>query len=296
MRFVAPITITLVVESKPSISVRIWFSVCSRSSLPPKLAAGAAARTADRVELVDEDDRRRLLLRLAEQVAHARGADADDRLDELRGRHREERRARLAGDGPREQRLAGSGRPAQEDAARDPAAEPAVLLRVAQEVDDLGQLLLRLVDAGDVGERHGLAARLVAARAGAAQRACCPRAAHPAEDPEQEQQQDDRRTEAEEEALPQRDAAPVEVAFTTTPCCSRSCESWFVSANDGISVTKRAEAVDVPAGFVACLKSPWSSEAVEVTVTTLSARTCSRKNGLYGTRIRVCWITRCAPQ
>ena len=34
-RFVAPITITRVSESKPSISVRIWFSVCSRSSLPP---------------------------------------------------------------------------------------------------------------------------------------------------------------------------------------------------------------------------------------------------------------------
>jgi len=32
---VAPITITPVVESKPSISVRIWFSVCSRSSFPP---------------------------------------------------------------------------------------------------------------------------------------------------------------------------------------------------------------------------------------------------------------------
>ncbi len=34
-RFVAAITITPVDESKPSISVRIWFSVCSRSSLPP---------------------------------------------------------------------------------------------------------------------------------------------------------------------------------------------------------------------------------------------------------------------
>ena len=28
-------TMTLVDESKPSISVRIWFRVCSRSSLPP---------------------------------------------------------------------------------------------------------------------------------------------------------------------------------------------------------------------------------------------------------------------
>ena len=35
IRFVAPTTITAVDESKPSISVRIWLSVCSRSSLPP---------------------------------------------------------------------------------------------------------------------------------------------------------------------------------------------------------------------------------------------------------------------
>ena len=34
-RFVAPRTITFVPASKPSISVRIWFSVCSRSSWPP---------------------------------------------------------------------------------------------------------------------------------------------------------------------------------------------------------------------------------------------------------------------
>ena len=69
-----------------------------------------------------------------------------------------------------------------------------------------------------------------------------------------------------------------------------------MSANDGISVTKCTDAVEVPAGFVAWEKLPWSSEAVEMTEATLSARTCSRKNGLYGTRIRVSWITRCAPQ
>ena len=69
------------------------------------------ARAADRVELVDEDDRRRGLLGLGEQVADARRADADDRLDELRGGDREERGVRLAGDRPRQQRLAGSRRP-----------------------------------------------------------------------------------------------------------------------------------------------------------------------------------------
>ena len=54
------------------------------------LAHAGAALAAHGVELVDEDDRRRLLARLAEEVAHARGADADERLDELRAGEREE--------------------------------------------------------------------------------------------------------------------------------------------------------------------------------------------------------------
>ena len=71
MRFVAPITITLVVESKPSISVRIWFSVCSRSSLPPKpppalLRARPTASSSSMKTIAG-----RLLLRLPEQVADA---------------------------------------------------------------------------------------------------------------------------------------------------------------------------------------------------------------------------------
>ena len=86
------------------------------------------------------------------------------------------------------------------------------------------------------------------------------------------------------------------VALTTTPCCWRSRESWFVSAKDGISVAKRVDAFDAPAGFVAWTKSPCKSPAVDVTDLTLSARTCCRKKGLYGTRIRVTWMTRCAPQ
>ena len=40
----------------------------------------------------------------------------------------------------------------EQHALRDLRAEPAVLVGVAQEVDDLGELLLDLVDAGDVGE------------------------------------------------------------------------------------------------------------------------------------------------
>jgi hypothetical protein len=46
------------------------------------VAQARAARTADRVDLVDEDDARRRLLGLFEHVAHAAGADADEHLDE----------------------------------------------------------------------------------------------------------------------------------------------------------------------------------------------------------------------
>ena len=111
-----------------------------------------AARLAQRVELVDEDDARRLLLGLFEQVAHARGADADEHLDEVGAADREERYARLARDGARQQRLAGSGRSDQQDALGQLGAQPAESRRRLQEVDDLAQLFLRLVDARDIGE------------------------------------------------------------------------------------------------------------------------------------------------
>jgi hypothetical protein len=85
------------------------------------------------------------LLRLLEQVAHARGADADEHLDEVGARDREERHAGLARDGAREQRLAGAGRPVEQHALRDARAERLELLRVLEELLDLVQLLDRLV-------------------------------------------------------------------------------------------------------------------------------------------------------
>src|SRR6185312_6553709 len=127
------------------------------------------ARAADGVELVDKDDRRRGFLRLGEEVANARGADPDDRLDELGGGLREERHLSLARDRPGQQRLAGSGRAREQHAVRDPATELAVLLGVAQEVDDLCQLRLRLVDSRDVREGDPVARELVAAGARAAE-------------------------------------------------------------------------------------------------------------------------------
>jgi hypothetical protein len=115
-------------------------------------AEAGATMTADRVDFVDEDDARRVLLRLLEHVAHAARADADEHLDEVRTRNGEERHIGFAGDGARDQRLAGAGRADQQHAARNASAEALELAGVAQEFDDLLQILLGLVDARDILE------------------------------------------------------------------------------------------------------------------------------------------------
>ena len=156
-------------------------------------AEARAAVTADGVDLVDEDDARRVLLALLEEVADARRADADEHLDEVGTRDREERDVGLARDGARQQRLAGARRAHHQDALRDAAAELLELLRLLEELDDLLQLFLGLVHAGDVLEGDALllvvqelrarlaeAERLVAARLHLAQH----------EDPEADEEQD----------------------------------------------------------------------------------------------------------
>ena len=113
-----------------------------------------AARPAERVELVDEDDRGRLLPRLLEEIADSRGAHADEHLDEFGAGDREKRHPRLAGDRAREKSLAGSRWPDQQPPLRHAGAEAAVLFRLLQELDHFLQLGLGLIDAGHVGERH----------------------------------------------------------------------------------------------------------------------------------------------
>src|SRR4029079_15732182 len=105
------------------------------------------ADLAERVELVDEHDARRLGFGLLEQIADARRADADEPLDELRAAQAEERHVGLAGHGPRQQRLAGSRRADEQHAFWNAAAEIRVLLRRLQELDDLFQFVFRFLDA-----------------------------------------------------------------------------------------------------------------------------------------------------
>src|SRR5205807_9574507 len=86
-------------------------------------AEAGAAMSADGVDLVDEDDARRVLLALLEQIADARRADADEHLDEVRAADREERDVRFARHGAGEQRLAGARRAHQQHALRNASAK-----------------------------------------------------------------------------------------------------------------------------------------------------------------------------
>ena len=117
-------------------------------------AETGAALAADGVDLVDEDDRRRLLACGLEEVAHAGRTDADEHLHEVGAGDRHERHPGLTGDGTRDERLAGARRADEQHALGDARADLLELPRVLEEVDDLGDLLLHGAVARDVGERR----------------------------------------------------------------------------------------------------------------------------------------------
>src|SRR4051812_32680245 len=93
--------------------------------------------TAHRIDLVDEDDARCVLLALLEQVAYARGAYTDEHLHEVRARDAEERHTGFTGDRPCQQRLAGTRRTHQQHTLRDATAEALEFLGILEECDDL---------------------------------------------------------------------------------------------------------------------------------------------------------------
>ena len=159
-------------------------------------AETGAAMTADRVDLIDEDDAGRILLALLEQVAHARGADADKHLDEVRTRNRKERHVRFAGNRARQQGLAGSRRAHHQNAFGNAAAELLKLLRFFQELNDFLQFFLGFFNAGDVFEGHALlliaqqlCARLAKRKRLVAARLHLPQHENPETEDQQERQQ-----------------------------------------------------------------------------------------------------------
>ena len=145
-RLDAAITTRSPLVAKPSISTSSWLSVCSRSELlsEPRWAPTASISSMKTIAGA-------LLARLGEQAPDAGRAEAGEHLDEAGGRLREELRAGLVGHGLGQQRLAGAGRAVQQDALRAPSRRACAKRSGSrQEVDDLAQLGLGLVDAGDL--------------------------------------------------------------------------------------------------------------------------------------------------
>ena len=119
-------------------------------------ADAGAAVAAHGVDLVDEEDGRGVFLGRVEQVADPPGAHADEHLDELGAVDRKEGHAGLAGHGAAQQRLARARRTHQQNALGHAGAEPLELGRIAEELDDLLQVVLDAFQAGHVGEVIGL--------------------------------------------------------------------------------------------------------------------------------------------
>ena len=165
-RLVAPITTKPPSPAKPSISTRIWLSVCSRSSLPwpmpaPRLRPAASSSS---MKMIAGAALRALRNRSRTRAAPTPTSDSTKSEPD----NREERRVGFAGDRLGEQRLAGAGRPDEQHALRRRRTDVEVLRGVGEVVADLAQLGQRLACAGDVGERDrfGLALALLAAFAG----------------------------------------------------------------------------------------------------------------------------------
>ena len=149
-RLVAAIITMPSVASKPSISESIWLSVCSRSSWPPPSPA-------PRLRPIESISSTKMIARPSLRACWnrsrtRRGAHADEHLHEVGTRHREEGHAGLAGDRPSDEGLAGARGADEQHALRDAGADLAEALGRLEEVDDLADLLLHALVAGDVGE------------------------------------------------------------------------------------------------------------------------------------------------
>ena len=116
-------------------------------------AESGATVTADCVDLVDENNTRRMLLRLFEHVTDTRGAHAHEHLDEVRTGNREERHFRFTSDGTRQQCLTGARRTHHQHALGNLASKALELRRILQKFDNLGEFFFGFFDTGHILKR-----------------------------------------------------------------------------------------------------------------------------------------------
>src|SRR5262249_35304303 len=123
----------------------------------------------NRVDFIYEDDARRILLTLFEQIADARRADADEHFDKVRTADREERYVGFSRDCSRQQCLTCTRGTDKQDAFRNASTQLLELLRFLQEVDDLLQLFLGFIYSGNIFESDFLLMRRQETRAALAE-------------------------------------------------------------------------------------------------------------------------------
>ncbi len=108
-----------------------------------------------RVDFVDKNDTRRLLLGLLEHVADTGRAHADKHFDKIGAGDREERHFSFTRDRLGQQRLTRSRLPYHQHATGNTTAQLLETTGIAQKLDQLLHVLLCLFNACHIGKRRG---------------------------------------------------------------------------------------------------------------------------------------------
>jgi hypothetical protein len=111
---------------------------------------------AHRIDLVDEDNARRILLALFKQVTNARGTHAYKHLHKVGTRNREEGNVCFTCNRSRQQRFAGSRRAHHQHPFRNASAQLLKLLWFLKKLNNLLKFFLGFFNAGDVLKRDSL--------------------------------------------------------------------------------------------------------------------------------------------
>src|SRR5437870_4368810 len=106
------------------------------------------------VNFIDEDDTRRVLFALNEEIAHSGSADADEHFDEVGTADTEKRHPCFAGDGASQQSFTRPWRTYKKTTLGNSAAEFGKLFGVFQKGNDLLEIVLRFLHAGHIGKRY----------------------------------------------------------------------------------------------------------------------------------------------
>ena len=112
--------------------------------------------TANRVNLVNEDDARRVLFGLLEHVAHTGRTHTNKHFHEVGTGNGEERHVGLACHGFTQKRLTGTRRANQQHAAWNAATKALEFLRITQKLDNFLQIFLGFINARHI-VKHGRA-------------------------------------------------------------------------------------------------------------------------------------------